>query len=213
MFPLRHLPSYKNKASRQWRCIRLETPQLAKREHERMIMLFNCIFMAAGRPRDVSLWMTAMDDNGGIDVYLSPRATPLVEELIRRYHASVCEHPSASMELIAGHDSQAQDHQPPTVGLRTIASSRRYLPAPYTYRSVRAVQQPMANKTWLADSQMTPFVRRFIHAWAHPPITTVSPARRGASARQSCRKQPVAQPVTRPEARSTHRPPIARKSG
>lgn len=167
MFLLRQ-PS--KKPTRQWHSVRLEAPQLVEREHERMTLLFNCVFMAAGRPRGANLWMTSTDSKGGANVYLSPQATPLLNELVRRYEADACDPPSSMATLIAGDGYCAQERRPRTVGSRTTTSDRSFLPARYTYRSVRALtQQHNLDPDLYASHQMAPFVERFARAWVLVP--------------------------------------------
>lgn len=154
----------------QWHHVRLEAQELAQREHERMKLRFNRLYMAARRPRGMRLWMTLDDDNGA-DVYLSPKAAPRAGNLIRRYQARPCDPPGRSTMLIAGdgyavHGPCAQ--APPA---RTTAAGRRFLPAPSTYRCVRSLVRRRVDDPAppSVDNQMAPFVRRYAKAWGLSP--------------------------------------------
>lgn len=59
------LAQARRQAPSQWHHVRLDAPQLAEREHERMKMLFSRTYMAAHRPRGMTLWMTPDDADGG----------------------------------------------------------------------------------------------------------------------------------------------------
>lgn len=151
----------------QWHVVRLQTQQLVAREHERVKMRFNRIYMAARTPRGMSLWMAP--DNDGADLYLSPQGLPLTDDLIHRYQARPCAPPAKAAVLIAG-DGYTR-HEPigrtlPTRQMRP--STGRFLPLPYTYRCVRSLAPGKRAKP-VAGSQMAPFVRRYALAWDLSP--------------------------------------------
>lgn len=164
---------------RVWHHVRMDAPQLLEREHERMKLMFNWTWMAARRPQGMSLWMAPDDD--GADLYLSPRSTPLVENIILRYQAQACDPPGESTVLIAGDGVGTYQHCARALITHTAVTNRRFLPAGYTHRSVRSLgrntdssspahtSDSMGANRMPADAmtpnQMTPFVRRFAQAW------------------------------------------------
>lgn len=149
----------------QWHHLRLDAPQLAQREHERIKMLFSRTYMSAHRPRGMTLWMAA-NDGGGADMYVWPREAALAEQLIRRYQAHVCGPPPSSMVLVAGDGYDERAHATNRVGPRTTRTTRSFLPACYPCRTVRALEQHMqAQSLPYNNSQLAPFVRRFACAW------------------------------------------------
>lgn len=149
----------------QWHRVRLGLQQLVEREHERVKMRFNRIFMTVHNPRGMCLWMVLDDD--GADLYLSPRAELLAKELIRQYQAQPCAAPGHPMVLIAGEGYAAHEPDSRVVNTRTIATNRRFLPVPYSYRCVRSLREsPMPGTVLQSSGSMTPFVRRYAKAWA-----------------------------------------------
>lgn len=160
-------PTRKAPAPR-WHHVRLEAQQLAEREHERMKMRFNRIYMAARTPRGMTLWMTP--DGDSADVYLSPQAQLIANELIRRYQARPCDAPVQPTVLIAGDGYDAQHLDTRVTSTPNIRTTRRYLPVPYSCRSVRTfVRTPQKPPRFTRD-QLAPFVRRYADAWAlFPP--------------------------------------------
>src|SRR5699024_10973607 len=145
----------------QWRNIKMQPAQLAAREHERIIMLFNRLYQAAGRPRGATLWMTLADTGGAVDIFISPRSAPLVAELGRYYDAPSSATPRMPLMLVAGHGASKAHGNPHPV--RRTTTSRSFVPARFRYRSVDAVERACRRSPWpCIENQTAPFVRRYV---------------------------------------------------
>lgn len=151
----------------QWHHVRLDARQLARREHEHMKMLFSWFHVAAGEPRDMSLWCVP-DDHGGADIYLSPKSAQLAGNLVRSYQACPCAPPlDASVWITGTAGAHARRYYLPMTDTPPAIASQRLLPTPYSCRSVRSIEQTHISASWLFYSnQMAPFVQHFALAWA-----------------------------------------------
>lgn len=166
---MRPLAQTRKHSTRQWHRVRLQAQQLAVREHELMKLRFNRLYMAARRPRGMNLWMSA-DGNGGADLYLSPRATPLADKLIDRYRARPCGPPTQAPVLVAGDGYTSAGPHPYAASTRTTSTTHRFLPVGYTYRCVRSLTDGQdAEPSPGAGNRMAPFVHRYAKAWGLSP--------------------------------------------
>ncbi len=160
---IRFAPSRK-RANPEWHHIRLEAPQMAAREHERMKLTFGTLYMTAHMPVGMNLWM-APDDGGGADIYISPVSAPFADDLIRRYRARPCPLPSQPILLIAGHQYEAQSDA--AAGSRpAAASARNDVSASYPHRAAGGTVGRFLRTLPYRPGRVAPLVRRFVRAWA-----------------------------------------------
>lgn len=157
----------------QWHRLRLEVEELAEREHVRLKMRFNRIYMESRTPRGMSLWMDP--DDHGVSIYLSPQALPMADPLIQRYQANPCDPPAQSAVLVAGDGHSEEEPRVHAVSTRTVPTTRRFLPARYDCRCVRSLMDDRGSGPYpYTGNQMTPFVRRYAEAWDLSPSPTLS---------------------------------------
>lgn len=151
-----------SRSARQWYQIRLLSEQVDTHEHERIKLLFGSLFMAAHRPRGMTLWLTPRDD-GGADLYFSPAAAYYGRDVLRHYQGQSCPEPEPdSLYPYAGYG-----YADSSVRLRPLQPrSRSFLPVAYSVRSLRGFHSDLlAAHRLLIDGQVAPYVQRYIKAW------------------------------------------------
>jgi|SRR5699024_428971 len=168
--PLPNAKCSRNTAS--WHHVRLHAQQLAEHEFEHMAMLFNWDYMAADKPRGMSLWFMPSSDDGA-DLYLSPQSTPSAAKLMRHYRAQPSAPPADTTVLIAGDGYGTYAHRVRAVSSRHTKTTRNLLPARTTAHWLRSLSQTRGDIPWLHGAdRIAPFVRRVVQAW-----TLLSPPR------------------------------------
>ncbi len=93
-----------------WHKITMSVEQVANSEHAQLQDQVEQIIMAAGAPRDVTMFSSGLSGNDGLSIYFSPAASTLLEVLINSHNATTCDAPSSeNLALLIGH-ADAKDY-------------------------------------------------------------------------------------------------------
>jgi hypothetical protein len=91
----------------KWHKITLNPQEAGMRHMEDVELKFDALFMAAGCPPEMALF--AARGGKGLDLYFTPDASIMANELIQAYEGSDCEQPRADqVELVEGFRTAAR---------------------------------------------------------------------------------------------------------
>ena len=91
-----------------WYKIRIASDQMAKRGVEAIQARFNERWAARGSPDDAAL-LRRIGAGSGCDLYLSPSAARIVDDVLKRYEARMCDAPQRDGTLLLTGHAQALD--------------------------------------------------------------------------------------------------------
>lgn len=146
-----------------WYCVRVSAAQLNARQHERIRLAFNRAYMSTRWSKGMSLWI-ARHAEGGADIFLSPAAVAAEPGLVHRFNATRACAPTQAVELLAGDDHGVECRALRQQRLPMMKHTRAHLPATYSYRSVRNLEETPRYQR----HELAPFVRRYLDAWSPP---------------------------------------------
>lgn len=103
-----------------WRHVRFGPAELARGEHCYLKDSFYALYLAAGQPRDMALYLGNLNSQGA-DFYFNPKATHVARSLVRYYAGEACPRPhEKSLALVMGRISTSKPRKNNRLGLLLV---------------------------------------------------------------------------------------------